>query len=233
MRTLNSTHITNKSIGRAGKTVGIGLAIMFVLGILADSVIMPKIIKWQDVLQTSNNIIANEQMFRIGIFSYWGDMLVNVLIAFALYILLKPVNNTLAILAAGFRLVYVIIRSTALINLVKVLDVIKPEGIVLSEISTKVMHLLEADKAGYSYALIFFGFHVLFTGYLIVKSGYIPKILGLLLIIAFIGYQVYCMAFIFDADFANRENMYKMILGIPGVISELSFCIWLLIKKIK
>ena len=172
-------------------------------------------------------------MFRIGVLSYWGDMLANVLIAFALYILLKPVNNTIAILAAGFRLVYVIIRSTALVNLIKVLDVLKPEGIVLSETSTKVMHLLEADKAGYSYALIFFGIHVLLIGYLIVKSGYIPKILGLLLIIAFIGYQVYCMAFIFDKDFANRENMYKLILGIPGVISELSLCLWLLIKRIK
>jgi hypothetical protein len=225
--------IMNKSIERAGKTVGIGLAIMFFFSILADSVIMPKIIIWHDVMQTSNNIIANEQMFRIGVLSYWGDMLANVLIAFALYILLKPVNNTIAILAAGFRLVYVIIRSTALLNLVKVLDVLKPEGIVLSEISTKVMHLLEADKAGYSYALIFFGFHVLLIGYLIVKSGYIPKILGLLLIIAFIGYQVYCMAFIFDTDFTNRENMYKLILGIPGVISELSLCLWLLIKKIK
>ena len=225
--------MTNKSIGRAGKTVGIGLAIMFVFGILADSVIMPRIIKWQDVLQTSNNIIANEQMFRIGILSYWGDMLVNVLIAFALYILLKPVNNILAILSAGFRLIYVIIRSTALINLVKVLVIIKPEGIVLSEISAKVMHLLEADKAVYSYALIFFGFHVLFTGYLIVKSGYIPKILGLLLIIAFIGYQVYCMAFIFDTDFARRENMYKLILGIPGFLSEFSLCLWLLIKRIE
>jgi hypothetical protein len=158
MRTINSTHTTNRTIGRAGKTVGIGLAIMFVFGILTDSVIMPKIIKWQDVLQTSNNIIVNEQLFRIGIFSYWGDMLINILIAFALYIFLKPVNNTLAILAAGFRLVYVIIRSTALINLVKVLDVIKTEGIVLSEISTKVMQLLEADKAGYSYASYFLAF---------------------------------------------------------------------------
>ena len=177
-------HMTNKSIGRAGKTVGIGLAIMFVFGILADSVIMPKIIKWQDILQTSNNIIANEQMFRIGIICYWGDLLANALIAFAIYILLKPVNNTLGIVAAGFRLVYVIIRSTALINLVKVLDIIKPEGIVPGEITTKVMQLLEADKTGYSYALIFFGFHVLFAGYLIVKSGYIPKIPGVLLIIA-------------------------------------------------
>jgi hypothetical protein len=41
------------------------------------------------------------------------------------------------------------------------------------------------------------------------------------------------MAFIFDTDFAGRENMYKMILGIPGVISELSLCLWLLIKKIE
>jgi hypothetical protein len=51
MRTINSTHIINKSIERAGKTVGIGLAIMFFFGILADSVIMPKIIEWQDSLQ--------------------------------------------------------------------------------------------------------------------------------------------------------------------------------------
>ena len=59
--------IMNKSIERAGKTVGIGLAIMFFFSILADSVIMPKIIIWHDVMQTSNNIIANEQMFRIGV----------------------------------------------------------------------------------------------------------------------------------------------------------------------
>lgn len=228
----NSTHPDNKLTNRAGKAVGLGLAIMFVFGILADSVIMPKLINWPDALQTSTNLIENVELFRIGILCYCGDLVVNVFIAFALYILLKPVEKTLAGIVTVFRLVYVIIRGTALVNLLNVLSLIKPEAIDLSEISNELMHLLEAEKTGYTYALIFFGFHVLFAGYLIINSGYISKIPGILLIIAFLGYQIYCLAFIFDANFAIHENTYKIILGIPGVISEFSLCLWLLIKNI-
>ena len=158
-------------------------------------------------------------------------MLANIVVAIALALFLKPVNRPIAFLSAGFRLVYVTVRSFALTNLIQVLGALKLNASESFEMSNKIMLLLEADKTGYTYALLIFGIHILLIGYLIVRSGYMPKIIGILLLIAFAGYMVYGIAFLFDPDFSFHENIYKIMLGIPGVIAELSLCLSLLIKK--
>ena len=222
---------TINALQKSARTAGIGLVFMFVFGILADSIIMPKIVVWQDALQTTKNLLNNQQIFRTGIFCYASDMLANIVVAIALALFLKPVNRPIALLSAGFRLVYVTVRSFALSNLIQVSDLLKSSFSDPYKMSNKIMHFLEADKAGYTYALLVFGFHIFLIGYLIVRSGYMSKIFGILLWIAFAGYMVYGTAFLFDPDFSQHENLYKMILGIPGVVAELSLCMGLLIKK--
>ena len=223
---------SGKSIQKSAKLAGVSLALMFLFGILADSVIMPKIINWEDALQTSNNILTANNLFLFGIISYTGDMITNIVVAVALYFLFRPVNIIGAIIMSVLRVIYVIIRSVALSNLVKVQALIKFPEINILETSNKIMSLLQADKTGYTYALIFFGIHILLLGCLIYKSGFVSRIIGVLLIIAFAGYMFYCGAFIFNPNFSSHENIFKMILGIPAVISELSLCIYLLIKNI-
>jgi hypothetical protein len=227
--------IMGPTVTKAALTAGVGLALMFLSGILADYVIMPEIIDWQDALESAKNISDNITMYRLGILFYTVDMLANIIVAIALFYLLKPVNSTITLIMSLLRGAYVVLRSISLVNLVKVIGIVSTNGSDLIDSSNLIMSLIEADKTGYTYALFIFGFHVLLLGYLIIKSGYLSRIIGILLLIAFIGYMVYCNAFVFCSDFTQIENTLEMVLGIPAVISELSLCIYLIMKykKIK
>jgi hypothetical protein len=83
---------------------------------------------------------------------------------------------------------------------------------------------------GYSFGLVFFGFACLVFGYLISKSGYFPKVLGLLMIMAGLCYLTNTFAMILAPAFADA--IFPAIL-IPGFIGELSLCLWLIVKGVK
>ena len=71
-----------------------------------------------------NNILANETLFRIGIFSFIVMVIADVIVAWALYIFLKPINNEFSLLAAWLRLVNSAIFAIALYNLFSVLHIL-------------------------------------------------------------------------------------------------------------
>ncbi len=223
---------THTSLNRIAKIAGVSLAIMFVFGIIADSVVFPNIIVWDDTFQTIQNMLASENLYRFGISCYAGDLLINIIIAMALYLLLRPVNNKIALLAAWFRLIYVAIRGGALVNLISALLLVTNPALETVQLHGRVMMMLNADKTGYLIGLIFFGFHVLLLGYLIYKSGYLPKIIGIILMVAFIGYITNSFAYIILPNYKQYETVFFMILAVPGVLSELSLCLWLLIKGV-
>ena len=77
-----------------------------------------------DATTTANNIMANELLFRSGIVSWLIVLTCDVVVAWALYVLLKPVNKSLSLLAAWFRLVYSTIHGIALLNLIFVLQLL-------------------------------------------------------------------------------------------------------------
>lgn len=77
-----------------------------------------------DAATTANNIMANELLFRSGIDSFMIVVILDVAVAWALYILLQPVNRNLAMLAAWFRLVYAAIFGIALHNFLSVLQLL-------------------------------------------------------------------------------------------------------------
>ena len=81
--------------------------------------------------------------------------------------------------------------------------------------------------------MVFFGFHLFILGYLIVKSGYISKTIGVLLIIAGFGYLIDSFANFLLPNYNDYKNIFLMIVVIHGVIGELSFTFWLLFKGAK
>jgi hypothetical protein len=89
---------------------------------------------------------------------------------------------------------------------------------------------LNAFDYGWLLALVFFGIHLLVLGYLVFHSGYTPRILGVLLIIAGLGYLTDSFAQFLLPNYADYESIFLLIVALPGTISELSFCFWLLFK---
>ena len=101
-----TTRVNDTSQSKAALIAGYGLLIMTIVFILADSFAFKNLIVPGDAATTASNIIANDKLFRIAICCFTIVAILDVIVAWALYILLKPVNKSLSLLMAWFRLVY-------------------------------------------------------------------------------------------------------------------------------
>lgn len=183
---------TDTSLRKAALVAGSGLMVMTILAVGAIYFIFPKLIVSGDAAETVKNIILNEVLFRIGTGCLVIVAILDVVVAWSLYIFLEPVNRTLSLLAAWFRLVYATILGAALFNYVNVLRILSDEDYLKAfdadQLQAIVMLSLNAFDDGWIIGLVFFGLHLLLLGYLVLKSNYIPKILSVVLLAAGLAY---------------------------------------------
>ncbi len=156
--------------------------------------------------------------------------------ALVFYVLFKPVSNALALLAAFFRLAQAAILGLNLLNLFFVLQLLSGAdyltAIGADQLHAQALLYLNAHSTGYSLGLVFFGLDCLVLGYLIFKSGYVPRILGVLLVFAGLGYLVDSFASFLLPDYADYEAIFALVVFAPAIIAELSLCLWLLLKGV-
>ena len=123
---MNANNQLNTSIGistkQAAKVTGFGLLVMTIFAVFADIYIFSDLIIEGNLTLTSNNIISNELLFRIGIFCYIIVIILDIIVASGLYILLKPINKNISLLAAWLRLMYASIFAIALTEYLNVLQ---------------------------------------------------------------------------------------------------------------
>jgi hypothetical protein len=203
--------IANISIQKAALVVGIGFIIMWILALFADGFVLQNLVVPGDAAATSENIKGDQLLFGLGIVGYIIILALDAIIALALYVILKPVNNNLSKLTAVLRLLYTAIMGISLIALV----------------------LLYSNEyiSGKLIAYIFFILHIFMLGYLAFKSDYIHKILGIFLMIASI-----CYIILLYGDYIFPKELFDalfMIAIIPATFAELSLGIWLLLKRNK
>ncbi|MHC4791131.1 MAG: DUF4386 domain-containing protein [Planctomycetota bacterium] len=231
-----TNHITDMSQRQAARVAGIGYLIIIIAGIFAEFFVRSTLIVPGDAATTANNIMASEWLFRIGIASDLVMLLFDVVVALALYVVLKPVNKSLALLAAFFRLVHAAIYGLNLLNLFFVLQFLSGAD-YLTVFETEQLHalillFLNGHSIGYLIGLVFFGVHCLVLGYLILKSGYIPRILGVLLVFASLGYLTDSFANFLLPNYEAYETIFLLVVFVPAFIAELSLCLWLLLKGV-
>jgi hypothetical protein len=156
----------------------------------------------------------------------------DVVVAWALYVFLKPVSESLSLLTAWVRLVYVAIAATAVVNLLSAVglltDADESEGFRADQRNAQAMLFLRSYDFGFNVGFVFFGLHILGLGYLIVRSDYIPTVLGLLLIVASVAYLIDSFACFLSSSYGSNEA-HSLVFAIPAIISELSLTVWLLI----
>jgi preprotein translocase subunit Sss1 len=236
IRNLETSPTINERAASA-RVAGLGLLIMAILAFFANFFVFEKLIIPGDTVTTVNNIIANESLFRWGIIGFLIAIILDVLVAWALYIFLKPVNKNLALLAAWFRLVYAAIFGVALYNLLNVLQLLSGADYLkvfaTDQLHAQVMLSIDAFRITWLVGLVLFGCHLLVLGYLVFKSGYMPRIIGILLIIAGFGYLIDSFAHFLLPNYSDYKTIFLMIVAIPGMIAEISLLFWLLFKGLK
>ena len=232
-----TNRIADISQRKAAIVAGSAWLIIIILGIFAEFFIRMQLIVPGDAATTANNIMASELLFRIAIASDLIMLTFDVVVVLALYVLLKQVNNSLALLAAFFRLVMAAILGINLLNLFFVLLLLSGADYLIvfdtDQLHALVLVFLNAHSHGYDIALVFFGLHLLVLGYLVFKSGYLPKILGVLLIFASLGYLIDSFANLFLPNDETIISLIAIFLILIAVVAELSLSLWLILKSDK
>ena len=203
---------------------------IFILGMSTELFIRPGMIVPGDAAATVSNIAASVALFRLSLVSDLIRQILLMLLPLALYKLLKPVNKTIAALMVIFALVGVSISMLNEINHFAVLLLSSGSGYLTvfkaDQVNVLVMFFLELRKYG-TYIPQILSLWVVLLGYLVFKSGFLPRILGILLMLGGLCYTVSAVLFLLFPNFD------AMILGLFAFIGESLFYLWLLIKGVK
>ncbi|MGQ8337047.1 DUF4386 domain-containing protein [Sunxiuqinia sp. A32] len=226
------TKIVDINQRKAAIIAGISILVMTVAAVIATDVSIGHLYVPDSASETMKNVTASSMLFRIGVFSWLIILISDVIAAWGLYIFLKPVNKNMSLIMAWFRLIYVAILGTAIMNLVQVLSLIG--GIDFAailgteQLQTQVLIHIKGFYDTWSLGLVVFGLHVLLLGYLLFKSGFCPKIFGVLLVLAFVGYVITNSLKLLSPEAKNITTVLEWIFIIP-MLSEIALGIWLLV----
>jgi hypothetical protein len=219
----------------AARAVGFSYLIAMVLALFAGFYVLSQIIAPGDAARTAANIIAHERLFRLGIASDLAAFGVDVVLITALYLVLKPVNHGLALLAALFRVIETAIMVVITLNYFDVLrfltagDYWRPFG--LEQLQAFARASLAAHSSGYNVGLMFAGIGSTIFCCLWYKSGYVPRALAAWGIFASFVLAVCCFAFIIFPEVAKTLTI--AVFGGPIFIFELTMGFWLLFKPLR
>ena len=220
------------SIKKTARMAGVLYFIYIVTTIFANAS-RTKLIVFGDAIATANNILASEWLFRIG---FMSDVLASVLFllaAWALYVLLKPVNKDIALLFLLLNLGGVAVQCINMLNLFSAVLLLSGTGYLkvfqADQLQALAMLFLDLHKNGFMIAQLFYGAWLFPLGYLVFKSGYLPRILGIVLMVECFGWLMYPFQFFLFPSYAVISYLSFAV----GFIGEFSLTLWLLIKGVK
>ncbi|HEY9081299.1 DUF4386 domain-containing protein [Magnetovibrio sp.] len=214
------------------RTAGALYLVIIVCGIFSEVFVRGSLIVMDDASATATNIIASEGLFRLGFVSDTLVFLSDVALAVLFYVLLRPVNPTLSLMAAAFRLTQTAIIGLNLLNHYAALMILNGTDQLAAfnseQLHALVLLFLNAHAHGYDLGLLFFGVNSVVVGYLVWRAPYFPKALGGLLIAA--G-AVYLMGSYLRFIVPDVGAAFTPAYGV-ALIAELAMCLWLLIKGV-
>jgi len=218
---------------KAALVAGFGYLGILVVNTIALSLVDGLIVRG-DAASTASKITASQSLFRFGIASWIVVLALDAVVAWALYIFLEPVDRHLSMLAAWFRLVFVAIAGSALVGLLSASRLLGPAGASTAfgpdQFAALAMLSLYPYEYAFNVGFVFFGLHILCLGYLILKSDYVPRLLGVLLMVASAGYLIDSFASVVSSGYADNQALFIVFVAVPALVAEYSLAFWLLIK---
>jgi hypothetical protein len=171
---------------------GLALLLNALLAPFAQFGVLQNLVVPADAAATVENIIASEGLFRSGIAAFLIVIMLDIVAAWALYFLLRPVNRTLALLTAWLRLAYAAVFASTLVNLLDAAQLVgnaEQSALQGEQLHAQVMSSIASfDNGWVGIALPIFGLHLVGLGYLLFRSADFPRFLGVLVVISGCGY---------------------------------------------
>lgn len=220
---------TNKT----ARIAGLLYLIYIIFHISADVIGRSKLIVYGDAATTATNIMAAAWQFRIGFMIDLFAALLFLLTAWALYLLLKPVNQNLALLFLLLNLGGVVIQSASDLFLpasqLLLSSAEYAKGFQTDQQQALAMSLLYLYKNGFMIAQIFYGAWLFPLGYAVYKSGFLPRLLGMVLMIHCVTWLMTALQFFLFPGFTAITYISWPL----GFIAEFGLTLWLLVMGVK
>jgi hypothetical protein len=204
--------------------------ISFLAGSFGEFYVPNALIVAGNAAATVNNIVSHEMLFRLGFAAYLVEALCDVALALVLYVLLKPVHRNLALLSAFFGLI-----STASFAVCEMLFFCAPllvrnpmfaQSFTREQLEALVYFFVRIYAAGAGLFMVFYGFASLIRGYLIYRSGYLPRFLGVLSSLLGLGFVVKNFTLILAPAYSSD------LLLIAAPVTVLVLSLWFLTKGV-
>ena len=199
---INIAEISHRKVAKAA---GLGYLIIILAGFFAFFVLSTLLVPGA-AAKTANNIKVNEWLFRIMIISFIIMLIFDIVVGVLLYVVFIPVNKMLSLLAVIFRLIQAIFIAISL------------GFLIIEPLSFNYVYLI---------GQVFFALYLLLLGSLVMKSGYIPKIIGILLIVGgALGYLLESLMYFLLPNYVAIALPGLMV----GTIAEIAITLWLILK---
>jgi hypothetical protein len=211
------------------RLAGVLYLVITLAAIVAHIYVPSTLIVPDDIAVTVANITASQDLFLMGgIGAELIVLLSEVVLSIVLYVLLKPVNKTLSLLAAVSRLIMTTVHGINLINYAFVLFIINGAGFDVEQSNAMVSLFLDAHSYGFTLGIAFLVIHVFALGVLIYQSGYFPRVLGVLFLFAGFGYLFDTVGLLFINGYTTTPDVIAMAIS----VAEIAFPVWLLVKGV-
>jgi hypothetical protein len=229
--------MTNRTAGTSpliyARIAGLLVLVLVVLGPFSQLYVPSTLIVPGDATATADNIRASGWVLRLGIVSDSLIFLIEIVVTVLLYVLLRPVSRTLSLVLAFARLAMAVIQGINLLPYFTALLLLSGAGYLRvfepDQLDALALLFLNAHQYVVYIWEIFLGLHLFVLAYLIFKSGYFPRILGVLMVLPSLGYLTHGYG---SFLFPNYEEIFSGVVGVGAVIGELPFFLWLLIKGV-
>jgi hypothetical protein len=221
---------SSKVLSRTG---GILYLYIIAAALFGEMYVRDRLIVRGDAAATASNILGSETLFRVSIAGELITCLCDVALAAILYLLFRPVNRSVSLLAAANRLTfagvycvskYFLVAALVLLDGGDYLKALDPD-----EVNALAYASLRLHGFGYGISLAFFGVHCGLLGWLVYRSDFAPRVIGVLLVIGGVGYVVHSTTQTLSPEVAG--NLFPWVI-LPAFPAELGLTLWLLMRRV-
>jgi len=199
----------------AALVAGIGLLTMAVIAALSNFGVINNLIVPADAGATASNLVGSAGLFRLGAVGLIVVAILDVVVAWGLYVAFRTVNPSLSLLGAWLRLAYAAIYAQVIFSLFSALRAAAVDP-------AQTMFILQSFDQGWQAGLIIFGFHLGIVGLLVWRPGFFSRLVSVLLVIAGAGYVVDGLGTLLSPSYALKLSTFTFV-------GEVVFIFWLII----
>jgi uncharacterized protein DUF4386 len=207
------------------RVTGLFFLLTILMGIFAQGFVSERLINFGDAAATATNILSHKSLFQLGFTVYLIEMACQVAMTALFYVLVRPVSRSVALLSAFWGLTGCVIKTFARVFFIAPLFVLEGarslSGYSPEQLQSLALVLLKVNDMGAAVALAFFGFSTVLKGYLIFRSTFLPRWLGVLSIVSGLGWLTFLYPPLGYRAFP--------IIALLGLVGSAATIFWLLV----